>query len=44
MRLFPFDKAIVLRIAVVTLLPVLPLALSMISLEVLVKRLIDVLL
>jgi len=44
MRLFPFDKAIVLRIAVVTLLPVLPLALSMISLEDLVKRLIDVLL
>lgn len=44
MRMFPFDKAAVLQTAVVTLLPVLPLALTMISLEDLIKRLIGVLL
>jgi hypothetical protein len=44
MRLFPFGKAAVLQTAVVTLLPVLPLALTMISLEDLVKRLIGILL
>lgn len=44
MRLFPFDKAAVLQTVVVTLLPVLPLALTMISLEDLVKRLIGILL
>jgi len=44
MRLFPFGKAAMLQTAVVTLLPVLPLALTMISLEDLVKRLIGILL
>lgn len=44
MRLFPFDKTTVLQTAVVILLPVLPLALTMISLEDLVKRLIGILL
>jgi hypothetical protein len=38
MWLFPFGKATVLQIAVVALLPVLPL--TMISLEDLVKRMI----
>ncbi len=44
MRLFPFDKVVVLQAAVVTLLPVLPLALTMISLEDLVKTLLGILL
>ncbi|MGZ5001501.1 MAG: hypothetical protein ACXV7F_14520 [Methylomonas sp.] len=44
MRLFPFDKAVVLQAAVVTLLPVLPLVLTMISQEELVKRLLGILL
>jgi hypothetical protein len=44
MRLFPFDKTAVLQIAVVTLLPVMPLVLTMISLEDLVKRMIGILL
>jgi hypothetical protein len=43
-RLFPFDKAAVLQTAVVILLPVLPLALTMISLEDLIKRVIGILL
>ena len=44
MRLFPFDKAAVLQTAVVTLMPVLPLALTMISLEDLIKTLLGILL
>lgn len=44
MRLFPFGKTAVLQVAVVVLLPVLPLALTMISLEDLVKRLVGILL
>lgn len=43
MRLFPFGKEDVLKTAVLVLLPVLPLALTMISLNDLVKRLIDIL-
>lgn len=44
MRLFPFGKATVLQTVVVTLVPVLPLVLTLISLEDLVKRLIGILL
>jgi hypothetical protein len=44
MRLFPFDKAAVMQAAVVTLLPVLPLALTMISMEELIKTLLGILL
>ncbi len=44
MRLFPFGKTAVLQTAVVTLLPVLPLALTMISLEDMVKQLLGILL
>jgi hypothetical protein len=44
MRLFPFGKATVVQTVVVTLVPVLPLALTLISLEDLVKRLIGILL
>lgn len=44
MRVFPFDKTVVLQTAIVTLLPVLPLALTMISLEELVKTLLGILL
>jgi hypothetical protein len=44
MRLFPFDKTAVLQTAIVTLLPVLPLALTLISLEDLIKRLVGILL
>ncbi|MGZ8238475.1 MAG: hypothetical protein ACXWTY_11475, partial [Methylobacter sp.] len=44
MRMFPFDKTAVLQTAVVILLPVLPLALTMISLEDLIKRIIGILL
>lgn len=44
MRVLPFGKETVLQTAVAALLPVLPLALTMISLEDLVKRLIGILL
>ncbi|TAK62711.1 hypothetical protein [Methylobacter sp.] len=44
MRLFPFGKEAVLKTAVLVLLPVLPLALTLISLNDLVKRLVDILL
>jgi hypothetical protein len=44
MRLFPFDKETVLRVAVVAALPLLPLTLTMISLEDLVKMLVGILL
>ena len=44
MRPFPFSKTIVLQTAIAALLPVLPLALTMISLEDMVKRLLGILL
>ena len=44
MRPFPFGKTVVLQTAIVILLPVLPLALTMISLEEIVKRLLGILL
>ncbi len=44
MRIFPFGKETVLQIVIATLLPVLPLGLTMISLEELIKKLIGVLL
>ncbi|MFZ2170849.1 MAG: hypothetical protein WAW61_14580 [Methylococcaceae bacterium] len=44
MRLFPFGKAVVLQTAIAALVPVLPLALTMISLEDIVKRLLGILL
>ncbi len=44
MRPFPFDKTVALQTAIAVLLPVLPLALTMISLEDLVKRLLGILL
>ena len=44
MQLFPFGKKTVLQLAVVALLPLLPLLLTIISLEDLVKRLIGILL
>jgi len=44
MRLFPFGKAVVMQTAIVTLLPVLPLALTLISLEELLKSLLGILL
>ena len=44
MRIFPFSKETVLQIVAATLLPVLPLALTMISLEDIVKRLLGILL
>jgi hypothetical protein len=44
MRPFPFSKTIVLQTAITALLPVLPLALTMISLEDMVKRLLGILL
>ena len=44
MRPFPFDKVVVLQTAIAVLLPVLPLALTMISLEDMVKRLVGILL
>lgn len=44
MRLFPFGKTAVLQTAIVTLLPVLPLTLTMISLEDMVKQLLGILL
>ena len=44
MRPFPFDKTIVLQTAVAGLAPLLPLTLTMISLEDIVKRLLGILL
>jgi len=44
MRPFPFGKTVVLQTAVAVLLPVLPLALTMFSLEDMVKRLLGILL
>jgi hypothetical protein len=44
MRPFPFDKTIVLQTAVAGLAPLLPLTLTMISLEEIVKRLLGILL
>lgn len=44
MRLFPFNKTIVLQTAIVVLVPVLPLTLTMISLEELINRLLGILL
>jgi threonine/homoserine efflux transporter RhtA len=44
MRPFPFSKTIVLQTAIAVLVPVLPLALTMISLEDIVKRLLGILL
>ncbi|MEC4749164.1 hypothetical protein [Methylomicrobium sp. Wu6] len=44
MQVFPFSRQTVLQTAVVALLPLLPLLLTMISLEDLVKRLIGILL
>lgn len=44
MQLFPFGKQTVMQLAVVSLLPLLPLLLMIISLEDLVKRLIGILL
>ena len=42
MRLVPFNLQTVLQLAVITLLPVLPLTLTMISLEELLDRLLKV--
>ena len=42
MRLVPFTRDTVLQLAVITLLPVAPLALTMVSLEELLKRLLQV--
>jgi hypothetical protein len=44
MRPFPFDKTVLLQTAIAGLLPLLPLALTMISLEEIVKRLLGILL
>lgn len=44
MRLFPFSKTVVLQTAIAGLLPLLPLTLTMISLEDLIKRLLGILL
>jgi hypothetical protein len=44
MRPFPFSKTIVLQTAIAALIPLLPLALTMISLEDMVKRLLGILL
>ena len=44
MRPFPFSKTVVLQTAIAGLMPVLPLALTMVSLEDLVKRLLGILL
>jgi hypothetical protein len=44
MRPFPFGKTVVLQTAIAGLAPVLPLALTMISLEEIVKRLLGILL
>ena len=42
MRLVPFTKEAVLQLAVITLLPVAPLLLTMLSLQELLKRLLQV--
>jgi hypothetical protein len=42
MRLVPFTKGTVLQLAVITLLPVAPLVLTMVPLEELLKRLLQV--
>jgi hypothetical protein len=42
MRLVPFTKETIFQLAVVTLAPVAPLALTMVSLEELLKRLLQV--
>ena len=42
MRLFPFNKTVVLQTAIVVLVPILPLTLTMISLEEQVKRLLGI--
>lgn len=44
MRAFPFDKTIVMKTAIAVLAPLLPLTLTMIPLEDLVKRLLGILL
>jgi hypothetical protein len=44
MRVFPFGKETVLQTAVITLLPVVPLLLTMISPEELVKQIVGILL
>jgi hypothetical protein len=44
MRPFPFGKTVVLQTAIAALVPVLPLALTMISLEDIIKRLLGILL
>ena len=44
MRAFPFGKTVVLQTAITILLPILPLALTMISLEDIVKQLLGILL
>ena len=44
MRPFPFGKTVVLQTAIAALAPVLPLALTMVSLEDIVKRLLGILL
>jgi len=44
MRTFLFSKIVALQTAIVVLVPVLPLALTMISLEDLIKRLLGILL
>jgi len=44
MRLVPFDKNTVAQLAVVTLLPVVPLVLTMVSVDELLKRLLQVVL
>jgi hypothetical protein len=44
MRPFPFGKTAVLQTAVAVLVPLLPLTLTMISLEDLIKRLVGILL
>ena len=42
MRLVPFTKEAILQLAVMTLVPVAPLVLTMVSLEELLKRLLQV--
>jgi hypothetical protein len=44
MRVLPFTRDTVLQLAVITLLPVAPLVLTMVSLEDLLKRLVQVVL
>ena len=44
MRLFPFGRALVVRLAILIALPLLPLILTMIPLEELLRRLVKLLL